>query len=298
MIPHHPRPAKRLFCFGLGYTALTLARLLRAKGWEVAGTCQSEERRAQLQAEGIDQVHLFDRARPLPEAARLLAAFPYLLSSVPPDAAGDPVVGTHGPELARLNGFSWVGYLSTTGVYGDRGGGWVDEESPLRPVNERGRRRVLAETAWRDLPLPLHIFRLPGIYGPGRSALDAVRNGTARRIDRPGQVFCRIHVADLARALEASMAAPRAGSVYNICDDEPAPPAEIVAFACGLLGVPPPPLIPLAEAGLSAMARSFWDESKRVTNARMKRELNFRLEFPDYRAGLRDIMARPPDIAS
>lgn len=288
----------RLFCFGLGYSALTLARLLRSKGWEVAGTCQTEERREALRAAGIDEIHLFDRTRPLPDAARLLAGFPYLLSSIPPDAAGDPVIDTHGNDLAGLTGLSWVGYLSTTGVYGDRDGGWVDEDSPLRPVSERGRRRILAEAAWRSLHLPLHIFRLPGIYGPGRSAIDAVRDGTARRIDRPGQVFCRIHVADLARALEASMAAPRPGSVYNICDDEPAPPAEIVAFACSLLGVPPPPLLPLEEAGLSPMARSFWAESKRVSNARMKRELDFRLLFADYRAGLRDIMAGTPNIAS
>jgi len=285
----------RLFCFGMGYAALTLARELRGQGWEIGGTCRSAEKRAELEAEGFSPVQLFDRGQPIADAARVLAGFPFILASVPPGAGGDPVLAAHGADLAGLAGLRWVGYLSTTGVYGDRGGDWVDEQAELRPAGERGARRVAAEAGWRALGLPLHIFRLPGIYGPGRSVLDAVRQGTARRIEQPGQVFSRIHVADLAQALAASMAAPNPGAVYNICDDEPAAQAEIVAFACELLGVPAPPPQTLAEAGLSPMARSFWDESKRVANARMKRELGVTLEYPDYRAGLRAILAASGD---
>jgi nucleoside-diphosphate-sugar epimerase len=217
---------------------------------------------------------------------------------VPPDEAGDPVLGRHAGDLAQLAP-DWVGYLSTTGVYGDRAGGWVDETAALAPVGERGRRRIAAEAGWHALGLKLHVFRLAGIYGPGRSALDTVRAGTARRIVKPGQWFSRIHVEDLAAVLAASIARPNPGAVYNVCDDEPAPPQDVIEHACRLLGRAPPPAIPFDQAVLSPMARSFYDESKRVSNARIKTELGVRLRYPDYRAGLAALLAAsPPDSSA
>ncbi|MEA2781618.1 MAG: hypothetical protein QOK29_3162 [Rhodospirillaceae bacterium] len=283
----------RLFCFGLGYTAEALARRLVGEGWQAAGTCRDEKRQAELRAVGIE-AWLFDRDRPLEELDTCLAGTTHLLSSVPPDDVGDPVIDVHGPALARLAGLAWIGYLSTTGVYGDRDGGWVDEESELRPTGKRGRRRVAAEAAWMELwrrrGLPVHLFRLAGIYGPGRSALENLARDRAQRIDKPGQVFSRIHVDDIATTLNASMRHPHAGAIYNVCDDDPAPPAEVVAYAADLLGVPPPPLVPFAEARLSEMALSFYDDNKRVSNALIKRELGVELAFPDYRQGLQSIL--------
>ena len=284
-----------LFCFGLGYSALALARALQEEGWRITGTCRSEARREELGALGIE-AWLFDRERPLADPAAAFAGSTYLLSSVPPDAAGDPVIDLCGPAIADMarqpgHDLAWVGYLSTTGVYGDHGGGWVDETTALTPSGERGRRRVAAERAWLGLSgLPVHIFRLAGIYGPGRSALDSLRSGRAQRVDKPGQVFSRIHVADIVQTLRASMAKPHPGAAYNLCDDDPAPPADVIAYAAGLLGVAPPPLIPFAEARLSEMGRSFYDDNKRVRNDRIKRELGVQLAFPDYRAGLAAIL--------
>jgi nucleoside-diphosphate-sugar epimerase len=283
-----------LFCFGLGYSALALAARLRAKGWRIAGTSREEARRQALLGQGIEAWRL-DRGHPLADARTALAGATHLLSSVPPDGAGDPVLDLHGAEIAALPGLAWVGYLSTTGVYGDRGGGWVDEESELKPSGERGRRRMAAEAAWlslrRDHGLPIHIFRLAGIYGPGRSAFDSLRSGRAQRIDKPGQVFSRIHVDDIAQVLEASIARPRPGGIYNLCDDDPAAPEAVIAEAARMLGREPPPLVPFAEAKLSEMGRSFYDDNKRVHNERIKRELGIRLAYPDYRAGLAAILA-------
>jgi nucleoside-diphosphate-sugar epimerase len=288
------RAAPRLFCFGLGFSAEALAKRLAAEGYRISGTCRSEDRRQRLQAMGIE-AYLFDRGRPLADAAAALKGVTHLLSSVPPDAAGDAVLDHHAADIAGIDGLAWCGYLSTTGVYGDRGGGWVDETAPLTPATERGHRRLAAEGRWlallRDHQVPVHLFRLAGIYGPGRSQLDAVRAGTAQRIDKPGQVFSRIHVDDIAAVLAASLARPNPGAAYNVCDDEPAPPADVVAFACELLGVAPPPLTPFAEAKLSAMGRSFFAESKRVDNSRIKGELGVRLRYPTYREGLTALAA-------
>lgn len=285
----------QLFCFGLGYSALALARLVAAAGWAVTGTCRSDEQAAALRARGFAAAP-FERGRPL--AAAALRGASHILVSVPPDALGDPVLASHGADIAALPRLAWLGYLSTTGVYGDCGGGWVDETSALRPSGERGRRRVAAEAGWLELwrrrRMPVHIFRLAAIYGPGRSPFEALRAGTARRIDKPGQVFSRIHVEDLARVLCASMSQPRSGAVYNVCDDEPAAPEAVVAHAAALLGVPPPPLVPLANAGLSPMALSFYDDNKRVANSRIKSELGIALRFPGYRAGLAAILAAEP----
>jgi nucleoside-diphosphate-sugar epimerase len=287
--------APRLFCFGLGYSAGVLARHLAARGWRIAGTSREAERVAELREAGVE-AYSFNRGGPLADVTMALAGTTHLLSSVPPDAFGDPVLDHHAADIARIKqGLVWVGYLSTTGVYGDRGGGWVDEGSELRPSGERGRRRLAAETAWLDLhrraDIPVHLFRLAGIYGMGRSALDSVRAGTARRVDKPGQIFSRIHVEDIATALEASMARPNPGAAYNLCDDDPAPPEAVIAFACTLLGVAPPPLVPFERADLSAMARSFYDDNKRVSNRRIKEELGVGLRYPDYKSGLRAILA-------
>lgn len=285
-----------LFCFGLGYSAMALIARLRADGWQVAGTCRSPEKQARLAAQGIDAL-LFDRDRPLADAAAALAGVTHILSSVPPDAAGDPVIDHHGQDLAALEDVAWVGYLSTTGVYGDRGGDWVSEDDDLAASTERGRRRVAAERAWLDLPLPVHLFRLAGIYGPGRNQLASLRNGTAKRIDKPGQVFSRIHVDDIADVLAASIRRPNPGAAYNVCDDEAAPPQDVVAFAAELLGVEPPPLVPFEAAQLSPMGRSFYAENKRVRNDRIKSELGVQLAYPDYRAGLRALLASETDPA-
>jgi nucleoside-diphosphate-sugar epimerase len=282
---------RHLFCFGFGYSALALAPLVAAEGWTVSGTCRTTERAAALRALGF-AVELFDRDRPL--AAAAISGITHLLVSVPPDATGDPVFDRHSRDIAALPGLAWLGYLSTTGVYGDRGGGWVDETAALRPSGERGRRRVKAEAdwlgLWRSHGLPVHIFRLAAIYGPRRSPFEALRTGVAKRIDKPGQVFSRIHVDDLARVLLASMRRPRPGAIYNVCDDEPAAPEAVVAHAAGLLGMPMPPMVPLAEARLSAMALSFYDDNKRVQNTLIKQELGTVLRYPDYRAGLAAIL--------
>ena len=279
----------RLFCFGLGYTARVLAARLKARGWRIAGTTRGGDEARALARAGTE-VFLFDRGRPLADAGAALAGTTHLLSSVPPDGDGDPVIDAHGADIAALGGISWAGYLSTTGVYGDRDGGWVDEEAPLEPTGARGRKRVAAEAAWlalrRDHGVPVHLFRLAGIYGPGRNALATVKAGRAKRIDKPGQVFSRIHVDDIVAVLEASMARPSPGRAYNVCDDDPAPPAEVIAHACDLLGLAPPPLVPFEQAELSAMARSFYRDNKRVSNRRIKQELGVKLAYPGYKAGL------------
>lgn len=276
---------KTLLSLGHGYTARALAERLIAQGWRVIGTTRSSEKAVRLEAEGIEPL-----LWPLDSLAAPLARATHLLSSVAPDGQGDPVLAAHAGEIAGATHLRWVGYLSTTGVYGDAGGGWVDETSPLSPTTERGRRRVAAEASWtelaRDTGLPLHIFRLAGIYGPGRGPFEKLRQGTARRIVKPGQVFSRIHVDDIAQVLAASMAAPAPGAVYNVCDDTPAPPQDVIAEAARLLDLPLPPEVAFEDADLGEMARSFYAESKRVRNDRIKRDLGVTLTYPSYRAGL------------
>ena len=289
-----PLRVGRLFVFGLGYSAVVLARRLRAQGWIVGGTCQSEDKRAAAAAEGILAV-LFDGHAPMADAANVLARATHILSSVPPAEGGDPVLAHHRNDIAALKSLKWAGYLSTTGVYGDTGGDWVDERAGLHPTGPRGQARVDGERAWLDLThvgVPVHVFRLAGIYGPGRSALDSLRAGTARRVVKPGQVFGRIHVEDIASVLTASMAQPNPGAVYNVCDDEPAPPQDVIAYAAALLGMSAPPEIPYAAAmkTMSAMARSFYDDNRKVANRRIKDELGVKLAYPDYRAGLRALL--------
>ncbi|TCO69902.1 SDR family oxidoreductase [Rhodovulum euryhalinum] len=269
-----------LLSIGHGYSARELARTL-GPGWRVIGTTRSPDRAEALRAEGVAPL-----IWPGSELGPALAQATHLLTSVPPGQGGDPVLAALGDALRAARHLRWVGYLSTTGVYGDHGGGWVDETSALTPATERGRARVTAEAGWAALGLPLHVFRLAGIYGPGRSPLDKLRDGTAQRIVKPGQVFSRIHVADIAQVLAASIARPNPGAIYNVADDEPAPPQDVIAFAAAMLGLPVPPEIPFDQADLGPMARSFYAESKRVRNDRIKTELGVHLRHPDYRAGL------------
>jgi nucleoside-diphosphate-sugar epimerase len=287
----------KLVCFGFGYCAEHFIMEFGGKFERVIGSVRRAERAGILNAyqAGAVRALVFDGMRVTAELESAIAAADYALVSVPPDAGGDPVLAACGGALAARVGLRSVVYLSTVGVYGDRGGGWVDEESDLAPSGDRGRRRVVAEAGWLDLHrrrgVPAHIFRLAGIYGPGRSALDTVRQGRAQRIDKPGQVFSRIHVADLAAVLRASMARPDPGAIYNVCDDDPAPPEAVIAHACALLGVEPPPLVPIDTADLSPMARSFYDDNKRVSNRRLKEVLGVTLAYPSYKDGLQALLS-------
>jgi nucleoside-diphosphate-sugar epimerase len=280
---------RTLLVIGCGYSATALARRLLPEGWAVIGGSRSPERLAALERLGIAPAPW-----PLGDPEGVLARADSVLISAGPDAEGDPTLRAIGDALAQARGLRWVGYLSTTGVYGDHDGGWVDEETPLNPATERGRARVAAEDAWRALAAragwPLAVFRLAGIYGPGRGPFEKIRRGTARRIVKPGQVFSRIHVDDIATVLQASLAAPQHVGAFNVCDDDPAPPQDILAFAADLLGAPPPPEVAFADAGLTGMAASFYAESKRVRNHRIKRDLGVTLRYPDYRAGLRAVL--------
>ncbi len=291
---------KRLFCFGLGYSARALAGRLEPGKWSVAGTAMTQEGIATLERHGF-QAHLFDGDAPL--AAGALDGATHILISIPPGHAGDPNAGCdpvashHDRDMAALESLEWLGYLSSTGVYGDTGGRQVDESSALKPTCGRSRRRAAVEAAWLDMAgtagLPVHVFRLAGIYGPGRSVFERLRNGTARRIEKPGHLFGRIHVDDIAGVLKSSMARPLPGAIYNVTDDLAAEASTVTTFACGLLGVAVPPLTPFADAAreMSAMALSFWRDNRLVANAKIKKELGVALRYPDYKAGLRAVLA-------
>lgn len=282
-----------LLCFGLGYSALRLARGLLRDGWRVSGTCRSKEKRQALSAQGIT-AFVFDETTPLP--AQAWTGVTHVLVSIPPGPDGDPVLALHRADLLALRP-EWVGYFSTTGVYGDTGGAWVDEGKPVRPTQERSKRRVAAEEEWLDLwrdeDLPVHLLRLAGIYGPGRSVFDQLRSGTAKRIIRPGHAFSRIHVDDIGLITRASMADPDPGAIYNLVDDEPAEPSEVMDHACALLGIDPPPALSFDEVapGLSPMALSFWADNRKVSNERLWDDLRLRLLYPTFRQGLEAILA-------
>lgn len=282
---------KRMLILGHGYTAGYLTRLLLAQGWQVTGTTRHDAARVAA-AGAVPLLWPGQEDAVRSEIARADA----ILIGAAPDADGDPAFNAFADDIAA-SPVRWVGYLSTTGVYGDRDGGWVDEGSALTPATLRGRQRVDAEAAWQSLPIPLHIFRLAGIYGPGRGPFAKVRAGTARRIIKPGQVFSRIHVEDIAQVLLASINAPAPSAVYNVCDDDPAPPEDVIAYAAELTGLPIPAPEDYATAEMTPMARSFYAESKRVGNDRIKRDLGVTLRYPDYRAGLRALLEAEPQRA-
>ncbi|MEP1962526.1 SDR family oxidoreductase [Tateyamaria sp.] len=277
-----------LLSFGHGFSARALTPLLLAQGWQVIGTTRSPEKTIALEQSGVTPL-IF----PGSDLAQAIDQATHLLISAGPDADGDPVLRAVGDLIAaRAGEFEWVGYLSTTGVYGDHKGGWVDESSALTPATRRGQWRVAAETAWAGIPnLPLHIFRLAGIYGPGRGPFAKVRAGTARRIIKDGQVFSRTHVDDIAQIIAASIARPNPGAIYNVCDDDPAPPQDVIGHAAALLGLPLPEALDFETAEMTPMARSFYAESKRVKNDRIKDELGVKLLYPTYREGLAALLA-------
>ncbi|MCZ8100981.1 MAG: SDR family oxidoreductase [Burkholderiales bacterium] len=279
-----------LFVFGYGYSSATLVRAHRDRFAQVHATVRGAAKAQSLAADGVTG-RIFDGTVAEDAIVADLAASDALLVSVPPDAAGDPVLRRFADAIAASPRLAWIGYLSTVGVYGDHGGGWVDEATPPNPTSERSVRRLEAEEGWlalgRSSGKAVHVFRLAGIYGPGQNALVNLRDGTARRIVKPGQVFNRIHVEDIAGAVMASLARPAAGAVYNVTDDEPSPPQDVVAFAAGLMGVPVPPDLPFESATLSPMARSFYSENKRVSNRRLKEQLGYAMRYPTYREALR-----------
>ena len=280
---------KTLLSIGHGFSARALAARLVPQGWRIVGTTRSPDKADAIADTGVEPV-----VWPGADLGALIAQFPNVLVSAGPDSAGDPVLNAVDDAVIRAAPDQrWVGYLSTTGVYGDHDGDWVDEDTPLTPSTKRGRARVTAEARWQAIPdLPLHIFRLAGIYGPGRGPFAKVRAGTARRIIKPGQVFSRIHVEDIAQALELSLQRPDPGAVYNLCDDDPAPPQDVIAHAAELLGLPVPPAISFDQADMTPMARSFYAESKKVRNDRIKQALGWAPQFPTYRAGLAALLAQ------
>ncbi|MBR0796750.1 SDR family oxidoreductase [Bradyrhizobium jicamae] len=284
----------RLLVFGYGYSAHAIAERLRTAGHEIAATVQTAAKAGQLSRSGI-RARLFSDGDRDPAIAGEIAASDAVLVSIPPDQGGDRVLAAFGEAIAAAPRLGWIGYLSTVGVYGDHAGGWVDETTPVVPREGRSRLRAEAERAWLDFGATrgkaTHLFRLAGIYGPGRNQLAQLAAGTARRIVKPGQVFNRIHVADIAAVVEASLMSPRAGAVYNVSDDEPAPPQDVVSFAAKLCGIAPPPEIPFAEADLTPMGRSFYDKNNRVRNALIRSELGVVLRYPNYREGLTALRA-------
>jgi nucleoside-diphosphate-sugar epimerase len=289
-----------LFCFGLGYSASFYITEFGARFDRIAGTVRTREKAAAIAAAGIGghkvEAFVFD-GEAAPEVSAAVMDASAVLISVPPRESGDPVLAHFADTLRAAPYLRTIVYLSTVGVYGDHAGAWVDEETPATPVSPRSRERLEAEQAWTALGAragkAVAMLRLSGIYGPGQNALVQVRRGSAKRIDRPGQVFNRIHVSDIAQAIDAAFARGADG-IFNVTDDEPTPQGVPIVLAAELLGVPPPPEVPFAEAAraMTAMALSFYGESKRVRNARLKHELGVALRYPTYREGLRALLDR------
>ncbi len=278
-------PNQTLFIFGLGYVGQYLGRTLIKEGWRVRGTTRTQAQAQFLKDQGFEAI-VWEGKEPFP--AHSLEDVPHILVTIPPDENGDIVLRYLTPLTLTLK---WIGYLSATSVYGDHQGAWVTENSALNPLSARGYQRLLAETQWlalqdQDSTFPIHIFRLSGIYGPGRSVLDTIRAGSAQRLDKPGHVFSRIHIYDIVSILKASMDVPHAGEIYNLADDEPASSADVVAYGCQVLGLDVPPLIPFEEAAISLSLREFYADNKRVSNAKIKKSLGVSLLYPTYRKGL------------
>lgn len=271
-----------LVIIGYGYSSQAIHRALADDLKSLTVTCRTQEKADRLKAKGLNVV-VFDGTASSPALSQALSSATHLIQSAAPGGAGDPLLVQH--DLQPAKQLQWAGYLSTVGVYGNHDGASVDEASELRPVSKRARYRVDAERAWLDQQgFAVSVFRLGGIYGPGRSTLDKLRAGTARRIIKPGQVFSRIHVADIGRVV-AACAVANQGGIYNVTDDEPAPPQDVIAYGAQLLGVDVPADVPFEQADLSPMGRSFYGDNKRVSNAKVREQFGPML-YPTYREGL------------
>ncbi len=270
-----------LLIFGLGYSGRAIARAALAAGWQVSATVRGEA----TPAPGVKLV-------PFTKAAPAIAAATHILSTAAPDETGDPVLARYRAAFIAAPHLAWLGYLSTTGIYGDAGGAWVDEETKPNPGSARTHRRVAAEHGWAALGKPLAIFRLAGIYGPGRSMLDDLRAGQGRHVVKPGHLFGRIHRDDIAAAILAALRQNATG-IFNLSDDEPAAPASVVEEAARLLGIKPPPPVPYEQAAktMSPMALSFWAENRKVSAEKTKSRLGLSWRYPTYREGLAAILA-------
>ncbi len=290
----------QLICLGLGYSAEHYVAAFGQKFDRIVGTMRSKERAAVLNAYNGGKLRalVFDGKSASDELQQAIIAADAALISIPQDAKGDPVLRACGDAFAQAQHLRSIVYLSTVGVYGDRGGDWVDEETPPGPESARGRERLAAEQAWQDLGarrgIAVAILRLAGIYGPGRNALTQIGRGGARRIVKPGQIFNRIHVADIAQVIDAAFTRAASG-IFNVADDEPSPPGDPLVFAAQLLGIAPPAEVPFADAApsMSPLGLSFWQECRRVKNDKLKRELGVALRYPTYREGLRALFAEP-----
>lgn len=283
-----------VFVFGLGFSARAIVAEIRARHPEArfAGTTRSTDNFPAFEALGVTP-HVFSGETPSETLFEDLSAATHLIVSIAPSIEGDAVLEMHRGEILAAPQLEWIGYLSTIGVYGDAGGAWIDESYTGDVSSDRARWRVEAEADWhalaRQKAIPLAILRLAGIYGPGRSNLDKLRAGTAKAIDKPGQVFNRIHTSDIAQ-IAALAADRRLDGVFNVADDEPAPPQEVMAFAAALLGMDPPKPVPFDTAQMSPMARSFYADNKRVSNRAIKAALDITLRYPTYREGLKAVL--------
>jgi nucleoside-diphosphate-sugar epimerase len=277
---------KKLLSLGHGYSAQVFEKFLDPKIWEISATTRDIKKAEILIARNINAF-----IWPSSDLKNEINRASHILLSIPPIESGDPVFESYFEIIKNAQDLEWIGYLSTTGVYGDHDGNWVDENTKLNPTTERGKHRVLAEEQWlslaKEVGSPVNIFRLAGIYGPGRGPFSKVIAGTAKRIIKVGQVFSRIHVEDIARVLLASMERPGIGKIYNVCDDLPAPPEDVLSYAAKLLNKEDPPIVDFSSADLSDMVRSFYSECKRVDNSKIKSDLLISLSYPNYKIGLK-----------
>lgn len=274
-----------LLSIGHGFTAREFGTFVQANGWQIIGTTRTDVKARELQGLSVESV-----VWPGSDLGPAIAKATHILVSAAPDAHGDFFLNEYREQLLASKSLEWIGYLSTTGVYGDHGGAWVDEETPVAPTTKRGQFRATAETDWLASGLPVHVFRLAGIYGAGRGPFEKLRSGTARLVKKHGQVFGRVHIEDIAQSLFASTQLPNPGRIYNLSDDEPASPEDILGYAAKLLGVTLPPEVDFDAADMTPMARSFYSECKRVRNDRMKSELGITLKYPGYKEALDAIL--------
>ena len=285
---------KKLFCFGYGYVAEHLASALKKHddSWQICGTTRDIDKLNLMREDGI-KAYLYSEETPFHDPFLILNGVTHILISIPPNKQGDIVFQTHARDILKIPTIEWIGYCSSTSIYGNRDGEWVDETAEVKPTSERGSKRARAESAWlkmrRIAGIPINIFRLSGIYGVGRSALDGVRAGNTRRIHKKDHAFNRIHVDDIVQTMIASMSQPKPGDIYNLADNDPAPSHELIAYACKLLGQTPTPLVEYEDIDMAPMARSFYKENKRVKNDKIKSKLGIQLKYPDYKSGLDSI---------